>query len=156
MTTTTTTMMMGLCRDGTMAGVLLVWLFLFQLMIGTTESFGPMGTVRRGRIGVDLMRLQSTVKGFAKTTPSPEKARQSKAASLSLSETKAKLVDLLPKMTGQEEEFRMVEDYVNRLEELYVPSQTLDFLNLAMGGNWQLVRGYLHRDNHPNGNQRDK
>ena len=49
------------------------------------------------------------------------------------------LVDLLPRMTGQKDEFRQVEDYINALEDKYVPVQTLDFLNLAMGGDWQLL-----------------
>ena len=49
------------------------------------------------------------------------------------------LVDLLPRMTGQKDEFRQVEDYINALEDKYVPVQTLEFLNLAMGGDWQLL-----------------
>ena len=52
---------------------------------------------------------------------------------------KDRLVDLLPRMTGLEEEFRTVESYVNTLEEDYQAAQTLDFLNFAMQGEWQLL-----------------
>lgn len=49
------------------------------------------------------------------------------------------LVDLLPRMTGQKDEFRQVENYINALEDKYVQVQTLDFLNLAISGDWQLL-----------------
>ena len=52
---------------------------------------------------------------------------------------KDKLLDLLPRMTGTPEDFAMVESYINTLESKYAPPQTLDFLNLAMGGTWQLL-----------------
>jgi hypothetical protein len=52
---------------------------------------------------------------------------------------KDQLVDLLPRMTGSEDEFRKVETFVNTLEESYQPVQTLSFLNLAMEGDWQLL-----------------
>lgn len=58
---------------------------------------------------------------------------------LSSAEIKEKLLDLVPRMMGSEEEFRLVESYVNALESDYTPPQTLDFLNLAMGGEWQLL-----------------
>ena len=40
---------------------------------------------------------------------------------------------------GNEYEYRLVEKYVNLLEGRYVPVVTLDFLNLAMSGEWQLL-----------------
>jgi hypothetical protein len=52
---------------------------------------------------------------------------------------KKKLLDLLPRMTGTKEEFKQVELYVNALEDKFVPPQTLDFLNLAMIGEWQFL-----------------
>ena len=58
---------------------------------------------------------------------------------LSTAQIKDLLVDLLPRMTGQDEEFRTVESYVNMLEDRYQAAQTLDFLNLAMQGEWQLL-----------------
>lgn len=58
---------------------------------------------------------------------------------LETTEVKARLLDLLPKMTGNAEEFKAVETYVNTLEERYSPVQTLDFLNMAMTGDWQLL-----------------
>ncbi|KAL3798142.1 hypothetical protein HJC23_005703 [Cyclotella cryptica] len=59
--------------------------------------------------------------------------------SLSLADAKKQLVDLIPQMTGKDEEYRAVEAYVNLLEEKYSPVQTIDFLNLAMAGDWQLL-----------------
>ena len=54
-------------------------------------------------------------------------------------EVKTRLLDLLPRMTGTPDEFQLVESYVNTLEDRYTPVQTLDFLNLAMSGEWQLL-----------------
>lgn len=58
---------------------------------------------------------------------------------ISQQEAREKLLDLIPKMTGQPEEFRLVESYVNTLEDKFSPPQTLDFLNLAMAGEWQFL-----------------
>lgn len=52
---------------------------------------------------------------------------------------KRQLLDLLPRMTGTKDEYELVETYVNTLEDRYTPVQTLDFLNLAMAGDWQLL-----------------
>uniref|UniRef100_A0A7S2XQJ7 Plastid lipid-associated protein/fibrillin conserved domain-containing protein n=1 Tax=Attheya septentrionalis TaxID=420275 RepID=A0A7S2XQJ7_9STRA len=59
--------------------------------------------------------------------------------SLSSGQVKERLLDLLPRMRGEAEEFRQVESYVNLLEADYEPALTLDFFNLAMGGEWQLL-----------------
>lgn len=61
-------------------------------------------------------------------------------AKLSPTEVKSRLLELLPSMMGTDSEFRLVESYVNALEDAYVPAQTIDFLNLCMAGEWQLVR----------------
>lgn len=58
---------------------------------------------------------------------------------VSAEEAKRRLIDLIPRMTGKDEEYRAVEAYVNLLEDKYSPVQTIDFLNLAMSGDWQLV-----------------
>lgn len=58
---------------------------------------------------------------------------------LTAEEAKQKLIDLIPRMTGKEEEYRAVESYVNLLEDKYSPVQTIGFLNLAMAGEWQLL-----------------
>jgi hypothetical protein len=60
-------------------------------------------------------------------------------STLDTMEIKRRLLDLLPHMTGTPEEFKEVESYVNTLEDRYTPVQTLDFLNLAMSGEWQLL-----------------
>lgn len=54
-------------------------------------------------------------------------------------EVKEALLDLIPRMTGTEEEFRKVESYINALEDKFLPPQTLGFLNLAMAGDWQFL-----------------
>ena len=85
--------------------------------------------------------------GFAPTAvreqPTEEKPKidenNDSVSNLSADEAKSALVDLIPRMTGDEEEYRLVESYVNLLEEKYAPVQTLDFLNLAMAGEWQLL-----------------
>ena len=67
-------------------------------------------------------------------------SEQEDLSALSILEVKDRLLHLLPRMKGGNEEFKLVETYVNVLEDKYSPPQTLDFLNLAMGGDWQLVR----------------
>lgn len=52
---------------------------------------------------------------------------------------KDELLDLLPRMMGNEEEFRTVEKLVNGLEAKHTPPQTLGFLNMAVAGEWQLL-----------------
>ncbi|KAL7537320.1 hypothetical protein ACHAXR_007729 [Thalassiosira sp. AJA248-18] len=59
--------------------------------------------------------------------------------SLSADEVKSALIELIPRMTGKEEEYRAVESYVNLLEKKYSPVQTIDFFNLANAGEWQLL-----------------
>jgi len=59
--------------------------------------------------------------------------------SLDTSEIKGRLLDLLPRITGSSAEFRQVETLVNTLEDRHKPVLTLDFLNLAMAGEWQLL-----------------
>jgi hypothetical protein len=59
--------------------------------------------------------------------------------SLTVDEAKSALIELVPRMTGNENEYRLVETYINLLEDRYIPVQTLDFLNLAMSGEWQLL-----------------
>ena len=58
---------------------------------------------------------------------------------VSASDAKEALIDLIPRMTGKDEEYRAVESYINLLEEGYAPVQTIDFLNLAISGEWQLL-----------------
>ena len=67
------------------------------------------------------------------------KANPEPLEALSADEAKHALIELLPRMTGKDEEYRAVESYVNLLEDKYSPVQTLGFLNLAMAGEWQLL-----------------
>ena len=73
--------------------------------------------------------------GHVKTT---EELKE-EAMALTPAELKANLLDLIPKMMGKPEEFRLVESYVNALEDKFVPPQTLGFLNMAMIGDWQFL-----------------
>lgn len=80
--------------------------------------------------------------GFAKVDPESSgetNENEMNLSSMNTSEIKGLLLDLLPRMKGTKEEFRLVEAYVNALEDSYTPPQTLDFLNLAMSGEWQFL-----------------
>mmetsp|Transcript_15227 Transcript_15227/g.28659 ORF Transcript_15227/g.28659 Transcript_15227/m.28659 type:complete len:291 (+) Transcript_15227:71-943(+) len=80
-------------------------------------------------------------KGFGKVDKSAQvqKKAMNDPMNMKADEVKRLLLNLLPSMKGTPEEFRLVETYVNALEEKYVPPQTLDFLNLAMAGEWQFL-----------------
>jgi hypothetical protein len=58
---------------------------------------------------------------------------------LTVGEVKSRLIELVPRMMGSAGEFKLVESYVNVLEDRFEQIQTLDFLNLAMSGEWQLL-----------------
>mmetsp|Transcript_16230 Transcript_16230/g.26556 ORF Transcript_16230/g.26556 Transcript_16230/m.26556 type:complete len:278 (+) Transcript_16230:78-911(+) len=81
--------------------------------------------------------------GLGSTAAVEERPTKDDAATidtnLTAEEAKKALIDLIPRMTGSEEEYRAVESYVNLLEEKYSPVQTIGFLNLAMAGEWQLL-----------------
>jgi hypothetical protein len=86
--------------------------------------------------------FETPAKGFGKvntTTTNRQKQKTTDPMDMKTDEVKRLLLELLPSMTGTPEEFRLVETYVNALEEKYVPPQTLDFLNLAMAGEWQFL-----------------
>lgn len=101
--------------------------------------------------------INKSGKGFAPSSPSEEsymdvssfmeddyddddeETIQQEISKLNPTEIKSKLLDLLPRMTGTPSEFKYVESYVNALEEKYIQPHTLDFLNLAMIGEWQFL-----------------
>jgi hypothetical protein len=60
-------------------------------------------------------------------------------SSLPIAKLKERLLDLLPRMTGKREELEEISLLVNIMEEKFSPVMTLDFLNLAMQGEWQLL-----------------
>jgi hypothetical protein len=64
---------------------------------------------------------------------------QQDLSTLDTMEIKRRLLDLVPRMMGTEEDYRMVEAYVNTLEERFTPVQTLQFFNMATDGEWQLL-----------------
>jgi hypothetical protein len=108
--------------------------FTLRLPISTTR--GSSASTRRFS-STDASSSAAPSKGFGKSnTVERDQQKDEQISSMSV---KDRLVDLLPRMTGQEEEFRTVESYVNTLEDEYQPALTLDFSNLAMQGEWQLL-----------------
>lgn len=103
------------------------------LEAGTAGAYVISPSKRRSATRFGASTIESKGFGNAVQTKTKDVSKMSMAA------VKTKLIDLLPRMTGQDSEYRAVEQYVNRLEELYQPAQTLDFLNLAMQGEWQLL-----------------
>lgn len=87
----------------------------------------------------------SAAEGFGPSAAVKERPAEEDASvintNLTVEEAKQALIDLIPRMTGNEEEYRAVESYVNLLEEKYSksPVQTIDFLNLFFSGEWQLL-----------------
>ena len=84
----------------------------------------------------------SAAEGFGPSAAVKERPAESVInTNLTVEEAKQALIDLIPRMTGNEEEYRAVESYVNLLEEKYSksPVQTIDFLNLFFSGEWQLL-----------------
>lgn len=107
------------------------------LTTAAVHGFAPVSTNQRATTYLSSAEAPVASKGFWNTlTQEPPKKEVDNRP---LTEIKQELLDLLPRMTGQEEEFRQVEQLVNALEEKYVPAQTLGFLNLAMAGEWQLL-----------------
>lgn len=114
-------------------------------------SFSPAPTTvirqRQQQQRPSLLSLDASAapKGFGavkeqpSTTAKNEATKEPNNDNRPLEEIKQELLELLPKMTGKEEEFRHVETLVNSLEEKYMPAQTLGFLNMAMAGEWQLL-----------------
>jgi len=100
----------------------------------TTHDNCPNKSIRRHHV-----TRANAAKGFGQTVEKNTKPSIDDMSKSSPIQLKEMLVDLLPRMTGQEEEFRTVEALVNALEAGYQPPQTLDFLNLIMNGDWQLL-----------------
>lgn len=103
------------------------------LIVNSPTSRSPKKELRR------YMASASGEQGFGGGGVFASKMENDDIATLSALEIKQRLLDLLPSMTGKDHEFRLVESYVNALEEAYVPAQTLEFFNFAMTGEWQLL-----------------
>ena len=113
---------------------------IFGLGVVPAETFvlSPVSNTHRRSCDSSMLHsvVESSPKGFGKDTVRENEVDISKLSSLKIKED---LLDLLPRMTGQDEEYRAVERYVNALEERYQPVQTLQFMNMAMQGDWQLL-----------------
>jgi hypothetical protein len=113
---------------------LLSTLFCLLMTLQRTTGFAFQYTGCRNGVSLQMADAVSTLEAI-----DVKEADDLSLDALDTSEVKTKLLDLLPRMTGSPDEFRAVEQYVNLLEERYTPIQTLDFLNLAMSGEWQLL-----------------
>ena len=110
---------------------------LFAASLATSSSaFQPSSlNARKPLVTTSLQVSAATGIGFGKIEQKNEKA----VSDMRPDEVKELLLELVPRMTGTPEEFRKVEEYVNALEEKFMPPQTLGFLNLAMAGDWQFL-----------------
>jgi hypothetical protein len=107
--------------------------------IATTNAFQAPAFHARKRIATSLQVSAASGTGFGKIEEHEKNPEQRSLSSMRPDEIKELLLDLLPRMTGTSEEFKKVEDYVNALEDKFLPPQTLGFLNLAMAGEWQFL-----------------
>jgi hypothetical protein len=104
-----------------------------QLYIANTK------TNPRGKGGFGTTITTTMEEESSSTKREQEKGKVVELATLNTMQVKEMLLDLVPRMMGTPEEFELVQSYVNTLEDRYTPVQTLDFLNLAMSGDWQLL-----------------
>ena len=117
---------------------LFTFVTLLVLHAGLTSSFSIQHFFfpRTRTSSLPMSAINTESKGFApKTTTSPAL----EVTEMNSQQVKDRLVSLLSRMTGTADDYKLVEAYVNRLEELYQPTQTLSFLNLALTGQWQLL-----------------
>lgn len=104
----------------------------------------PLYTIPRRDVSLAISRSssveqESNAQKTSGPSTSPSSSTTNNIQQLSAQQVKEQLLELVPSMTGQPEELRQVEEFVNTLEALYQPAQTLPFLNFAMQGDWQLL-----------------
>lgn len=116
---------------------------LLLLALNGADAFAPSQQTHRSLATSSSLAAEGFGSSAVRERPANEETEtngeSSIDASMSAAEVKRALTDLVPSMTGKEEEYRTVESYVNLLEEKYSPVQTIDFLNLAVSGEWQLL-----------------
>ena len=106
-----------------------------------SESFASISSTKY--VASSTSGPSTSGQGFApaketRKVKTPEELKE-EAMAMTPAQLKEKLLDLIPKMMGKPDEFRLVESYVNALEDKFVPPQTLGFLNMAMIGDWQFL-----------------
>ena len=116
-----------------------VLLFCVGCDVPATTAFVPRLASTNTHAGPLCLTNDAASKGFGVSQTVEKGKSEIDATTLTLMEVKEKLLDLVPRMTGQDHEFRSVEELVNALEDRYQPVQTLQFLNLANQGDWQLL-----------------
>mmetsp|Transcript_24831 Transcript_24831/g.28606 ORF Transcript_24831/g.28606 Transcript_24831/m.28606 type:complete len:343 (+) Transcript_24831:73-1101(+) len=75
---------------------------------------------------------------FSSTTPTIEELEET-FSSIPISDLKSQLLNLIPSMQGTKDELNEVVALVNCIEREYSPVLTLNFFNLMMCGEWQLL-----------------
>lgn len=127
--------------------------FFVVLATTTSQAFTPSSNWGNGIPSYRSASLSSSARnvassasgqGFAPAKQTVQKVKtpeelKLEAMALTPIQLKANLLDVIPKMMGTPDEFRLVESYVNALEDKFVPPQTLGFLNMAMVGDWQFL-----------------
>lgn len=127
--------MLKLCRLS--IAIIQVYLVMLPVLFSSAlASFSSPVTLKRHRFAVLAV---GNGFGLGNLEKSASSTKMEDISALPYLEVKTRLLDLLPKLMGSSEEFRLLEIYVNALEDKYAPPQTLEFLNLAMGGEWQLL-----------------
>jgi len=90
------------------------------------------------RKNIPVVMVTSTPHGIASPLEQQEQ-REDHLTRIEEPQTmKERLLDLLPRMKT-EEDGRSAENFINTMESDFTPFQTLDFMNLAVGGEWQLL-----------------
>jgi len=125
--------------------VILLSVFLCACRVERAFGFIKVSTRPAKTVRLTSPAVELSAEGFGgvKERPTQEKdltmADNLEIKELTADEAKRELVDLISRIQGSEEEYRAIQDYVNFLEAKYVAVQTLDFLNMAIAGDWQLL-----------------
>jgi hypothetical protein len=131
-------------RFGRIGSIVSIFSILLFFALGS-DAFVPTKTIipKRffGRNGILIQRRSTVGLDVLENVDAMvlEEQEDLELATLDTMEIKRLLLELLPRMTGTPQDLVSVESYVNTLEDRYTPVQTLDFLNLAMAGEWQLL-----------------
>lgn len=95
--------------------------------------------MNKGNLQLKQQGLSSSLHSASPTKTDPPTTLEKEFEKLSIDELKSRLLNILPRMTGKPEENEIVSTLVNTLEAKYEPVLTLDFFNMAMMGEWQLL-----------------
>lgn len=118
----------------------------FSSSVGiTTRNFQQQRQQQSQHLQIQAASTDIFLEDAAAATPSVPAAPTAHAdedqdlSTVNTMEIKRRLLELVPRMRGSEDDYRQVEAYVNTLEERFEPVQTLQFFNMATAGEWQLL-----------------